>query len=217
MTNKAEKFDDIQVIERVVKGERALYEVLVRKYNPYLYKVGMSYGYNHDDTQDLMQDTYIDAFKSLSQFENKANFKTWLVRIMLNNCYRKKQKLSFQNEIAKDEIKEGATPMFEYQNHDTYSKVHNRELGYIIDKALHSIPEEYRMVFSLREMNQFNVAETAELLGLSEANVKVRLNRAKTMLKAHLLKSHNVQELYAFHAVYCDPFTEKLMKKINAL
>lgn len=215
MESKAKKLDDLSVIEQVLEGERSVYEVLVNKYNSYLYKVGMAYGYNHDDTQDLMQDTYLDAFKNLAQFEKKSNFKTWLVKIMLNNCYHRKQKYSFIKEQAYDELKESATPMFAHAEYDTYAQVYNHELSNILHKALHSIPNEYRLVFMFREMNRFNVSETSELTGLSESNVKVRLNRAKTMLKNQLMKSYNIQELYTFHAVHCNPFTAKLMKIIN--
>ena len=64
-----------QIIERILNGEKSFYELIVRRYNPNLYKVGRSYNYNHEDTQDLMQDTYIDAYKSLAQFEGRSNFK----------------------------------------------------------------------------------------------------------------------------------------------
>lgn len=82
---------EAEIISRVISGEKALYELIVRRFNPTLYKIGRSYNYNHQDTQDLMQDTFIDAYKNLQQFEGRANFKTWLIRIMLNNCYRKKK------------------------------------------------------------------------------------------------------------------------------
>ncbi|HRP37544.1 MAG TPA: sigma factor, partial [Candidatus Dojkabacteria bacterium] len=60
---------DNEVISYVLQGKKSMFELVVRKYNPYLYKIGRSYNYNHDDTEDLMQDTYIDAYKSLAQFE----------------------------------------------------------------------------------------------------------------------------------------------------
>lgn len=80
-----------EIISRILNGEKSLYEIIVRRYNPFLYKLGRAYNYNHDDTQDLMQDTYIDAYKNLGQYKGIANFKTWLFRIMLNNCFRKKE------------------------------------------------------------------------------------------------------------------------------
>jgi RNA polymerase sigma-70 factor (ECF subfamily) len=81
-----ENFTEAEIIGGVLDGEKALFEIIVRRFNPYLYKIGRSYNYNHEDTQDLMQETFIDAFKNLKQFEGRANFKTWIIRIMMNNC-----------------------------------------------------------------------------------------------------------------------------------
>lgn len=212
-----EKLTETEIINRILSGDKPLYEIIVRRFNPCLYKIGRSYNYNHEDTQDLMQDTYIDAFKSLSRFERRANFKTWIIRIMLNNCYRKKQKSSFKNEFSNETINENVTPMFSNSNNDAQKEIYSRELGHVIETSLSKLPEDYRMVFSLREINGLNVSETSSLLAISEANVKVRLNRAKSMLRTEIEKSYTAEELFEFNLVYCDPFTERVMHKINEL
>lgn len=211
-----ENFTEAEVIRRVLDGEKALYEIVVRRFNPFLYKIGRSYNYNHEDTQDLMQETFIDAYKNLLQFEGRADFRTWIIRIMMNNCYRKRGKASFKNEIMQD-ANEYSTPMFSNKNNDTDKIIQNRELGHIIENALRKIPFDYRMVFSLREINGLNVLETAEILGISEANVKVRLNRAKTMLRRDIESAYSANELFEFNLIYCDPMVENVMNKINEL
>ncbi len=215
--SQLEKLTEPEIIERILKGEKPLYEIIVRRFNPYLYKIGRSYNYNHEDTQDLMQDTYVDAFKCLSQFEQRANFKTWLFRIMLNNCYRKREKFNFRNEVAQAEINENSNPMFSKSNNDVNKQIHSRELGRIIEESLNKIPEDYRLVFSLREMTGLNVAETAKLLKISETNVKVRLNRAKSMLRTEITKSYAADEIYEFNLIYCHKLTEEVMKRIHEL
>src|SRR4030095_9053502 len=95
-----EQYSDAEIIERIIAGEWGLFEILVRRNNPFLYKTARSYGFTHEDTQDLMQDSFIDAFRNLSKFEHRASFKTWIIRIMLNNCYKKKQKASYRSEVA---------------------------------------------------------------------------------------------------------------------
>lgn len=212
-----EKLTESEIIERILKGEKPLYEIIVRRFNTYLYKIGRSYNYNHEDTQDLMQDTYVDAFRNLSQFERRSNFKTWLIRIMLNNCYHKKAKFSFKKEYANAEIKEDVKPMFNNSNNDFNRQIHNRELGQIIEEAIGKIPEDYRIVFSLREMNGLSIAETANLLGISESNVKVRLNRAKSMLRGEIEKYYIADEIFEFNLIYCNPLTENVMKRINEI
>lgn len=211
-----EKFTETEIIGRIIEGEKALYEIIVRQFNPYLYKIGRSYNYNHEDTQDLMQETFIDAYKNLLQFEGRADFKTWIIRIMMNNCYRKRVKSSFKNEIMQD-MNDRSTPMFTSASNDTEKMVQSHELGHIIENALGKIPFDYRMVFSLREINGLNVAQTAEVLDISEANVKVRLNRAKTMLRSRIEKSYSANELFEFNLIYCNALVENVMKKINEL
>ena len=211
-----ENFTEAEIIGRVMEGENSLYEIIVRRFNPSLYKIGRSYNYNHEDTQDLMQETFIDAYKNLVQFEGRANFKTWIIRIMMNNCYRKRGKASFKNEVMQD-ANEYSTPMFPNTNNDADKIIQNRELGHIIENALRKIPHNYRMVFSLREINGLNVSETAEMLGISEANVKVRLNRPKIMLRGLIENAYSANELFEFNLIYCDPMVENVMKKINDL
>lgn len=211
----SEQYDDIEIIQKILEGELALFEILIRRNNSFLYKTGRSYNYNHEDTQDLMQDTLIDAYTHLSKFENRASFKTWIIKIMLHNCFRKKQKASFKNEISA-EMSDKSIPLFSTQQHtDTHKTVGNRELSFVIENALKHVPLDYRMVFSLREINGLNVAETAEALSISESNVKVRLNRAKTMLRKEIEKSYTAEDIFEFNLVYCDAMTSSVMNKIK--
>jgi len=212
-----EKYTDIEIVEKIVAGEVELFEIIIRRNNPFLYKTVRSYNYNHEDTQDLMQDTYIDAFTNLSSFENRSSFKTWIIKIMLNNCFKRQQKWSFKNVTA-TEINDKAQPMFSNDQHtDTNKTVMNRELLFVIENALQQVPQDYRMVFSLREMNGLNVAETASTLNISESNVKVRLNRAKAMLRKEVEKSYSAVEIFEFNLVYCDAMVENVITKIKKL
>jgi len=207
---------ETEIIDRVRNGETSLYEIIVRRFNPYLYRVGRSYNFNHDDTEDLMQDTFVQAYKNLKSFEGRAQFKTWLIRIMLNNCYHRKEKLSYKNEIYSDP-NETARPMFSSSDNQTDKIVQQRELRQIIEEALSNIPFDYRIVFSLREINGLKVAETAEMLNMSESNVKARLSRAKAMLRKQIEKSYDAGELYEFNLIYCDRIVENVMKRIKDL
>ncbi|MEJ7678524.1 MAG: sigma-70 family RNA polymerase sigma factor [Segetibacter sp.] len=178
--------------------------------------MGRLYGYNHQDVEDLMQETFINAYQNLTAFNNRSSFKTWLVRIMLNNCYSKRQKASARNEVVTENLwHEKTTPMFsEISNNDTERTVGNRELTTVIEKAIKQIPLDYRMVFSLREMSGFSVAETAKALNITETNVKVRLNRAKAMLKKEVAKMYSPEDIFQFNLIYCDKITAAVMEKI---
>ena len=113
-------------------------------------------------------------------------------------------------------IEESSSPAFSTENSDGMKKLANKELNEVIQNALLDIPMEYRMVFSLREIMGFNVAETADTLNISEGNVKVRLNRAKTMLRKQIETIYSREELFEFNLVYCDQMVERVMKIIIA-
>ena len=210
-----EQYSDVEIIQKILDGEFALFEIIIRRNNAVLYKTGRSYNYNHEDTQDLMQDTFIDAYTNLSKFENRSSFKTWIIRLMLNNCYKRQQKFSVMNEIV-FEINDKSTPMFSSQQHtDTNRIVLNRELNFVIEEALRNVPEDYRMVFSLREINGLNVKETAEALSITETNVKVRHNRAKAMLRKEVEKSYKAEDIFEFNLIYCDAMVTRVMDEIK--
>lgn len=105
--------------------------------------------------------------------------------------------------------------MFTSLNYDTANIIQNWELGNIIETALCKIPFDYRMVFSFREINGLTVSETATLLSISEANVKVRLNRAKTMLRNEIAGMYAASKIFEFSLIYCDAMVENVMRKIN--
>ena len=218
MTKQADTISEVELINRIIKGESELFEILIRRNNPYLYKLGMSYRYKHEDVEDLMQEAFIAAYLNLEKFEARSSFKTWVTRIMLNQCYQKAQKLSFKFEKANDILNEKTTPMFESnQSMDTYRSVLNNELSNVIVGALTSIPLEYRMVFSLRELNGMSTAETAETLDISETNVKVRLNRAKQMLREKVEKMYTPEDIFEFNLIYCNRIVNGVMKAISKL
>lgn len=211
-----EQYTDQEIISRVLSGEVALYEIIIRRYNSYLFRIGRTYTFNHADTEDLMQETYVSAYTSLNKFESRSSFKTWLVRIMLNQCYHRKQKFSFQKEIMTESFEqETAIPMFANHNNDTDKTIVNKELGRVLENALQQIPEDYRIVFSLRELNGMNTNETSEALNISESNVKVRLNRAKNMLRSEIEKMYSPADIFEFNLIYCDKIVENVMRKIG--
>ena len=217
MEKQFAQYTDIEVIQQIVAGNTELYEILIRRYNSFLYRIGKTYRFNHEDTEDLMQETYISAYCSLAKFENRSSFKTWFTRIMLNHCYQRKQKLSFKNEIITDDLQLAKSNVMLHPSMNSEKITANKELGHVLEKAIHEIPEDYRLVFTLRELNGLSVAETAESLDISESNVKVRLNRAKTMLRSEIEKMYSPQEIFEFNLVYCDGMVKRVMEKINEL
>lgn len=207
---------ETEIINRIKDGQADLFEVLIRRNNPFLYKIGRSYGYNHQDVEDLMQETFIAAYLNLKKFKQHSSFKTWVIKIMLNQCYHKAQRLGFKNERTMDTNNESAIPMFEsQQSTDGYKKIIDTELNHVIEEAIMQIPLDYRIVFSLRELNGMSTAETAEDLNISEVNVKVRLSRAKQLLREKVSSMYRPENIFEFNLVYCDSVVNKVMTAIQ--
>jgi len=210
-----ETITETEIIRRIKEGETDLFEVLIRRNNPFLYKIGMSYGYTHQDVEDLMQETFIAAYLNLEKFRQHSSFKTWVIKIMLNQCYHKKQRLSFKNEKTMDTSNEKIVPMFDQQQlADGYKKIIGSELNQVIEKAIIHIPLAYRLVFSLRELNGMSTSETAKALDISEANVKVILTRARHMLREELATMYSPKDIFEFNLIYCNSVVDKVMNAI---
>jgi RNA polymerase sigma factor (sigma-70 family) len=210
---------DAEIINKVVLGELALFEVLIRRHNPVLYKIARGYGFNHQDAEDLMQDTHIAAYQNLSQFAFKATYKTWISKIMIHKClYKLNHGYATKEKPGSDIIHEDATPMLSNDKTLTPEQSSlNKEFTAVLEVALQKLPLSYRSVFLLREIEGFSVAETAEMLNISQVNVKVRFNRAKSMLQKQLEHFYISANLYEFNLVYCDKIVNRVYDHINAL
>ncbi|MEO6682707.1 MAG: sigma-70 family RNA polymerase sigma factor [Ginsengibacter sp.] len=210
---KNEVLSDTDIIDRVIDGDTRLYEVIVKKYNPFLYRIGRAYGFWEQDVRDIMQETYVNAFRNLSKFKRESTFKTWLTRIMLNNCYHIKQKFSKRNEVSADSL-EYSQKVYLTSETMEQRKTVNKELGSILEKAIQNLPEKYKLVFTLRELNACSILETSDALGISSGNVKVRLSRAKALLRGEIEKVYSPEDIFELNLIYCDGIVEKVMKEI---
>lgn len=208
---------DQTIISKILAGDVALFEVLIRRYNPVLYKIARSYGFNHQDAEDLMQDTHVSAYTELSKFKGLSSYKTWTSRIMINKCLYKLKYGYFKNEYPSEQINDlNIRPMYSWEkDYQTEDVLLNRELIAVLERSIQSIPVLYRTVFVLREVEGFSVAETAELLNISNVNVKVRLNRAKALLQKQIQAFYTNAEVYSFNLVYCDAIVRKVFEKIH--
>jgi len=206
----SEMCTDGNVIEKIIEGDTAIFEILIRRYNQALYKIGRMYGFNHQDTEDLMQDTHVSAYMQLAAFENRSSYKTWISRIMINKCLYK-LKYGYSRKEISSELKEESTSA----NLQTEQSMLNRELSTVLEKSLDSIPLIYRSVFVLREIEGYSVAETAELTGITGVNVKVRLNRAKSLLQKQLEQFYSSGDIYSFNLIYCDKMVDRVFAALN--
>lgn len=210
---------DEELIQKIIIGETALFEVLIRRYNSLLYKIARTYRLNHQDAEDVMQETHVTAFTKLSSFRGDASYKTWLTKILLHKCYHKTNYgyIKFEDPNTDLLTNEAAPSLFASAKSDTQKMVINKELATVLEQSLQQLPWPYRCVFVLREMEAFSVEETAALLTISSINVRVRLNRAKTMLQKELEKFYSSADIYEFHLMHCDKIVKKVFERMASL
>lgn len=206
---------DHEAIADVLRGNREMFEVLIRRYNARLYQLGMTYLRSHALAEDAMQNAYLKAFLHLGSFQQNASFSTWLTRIMINECLMMIRKRKSQDEKARSEDLRANFPTHDWNHGGT--TMNAKEMKALLEKAIGELPENYRAIYVLREVQQLTIEETAAALDISEASVKVGLHRAREKLKHQLLKSVEGVELFPFHLAYCTPLTQRVMSTILQL
>ena len=180
---------DIQLIQAINAGRQDLFYQLVERYEKRLYNFGMRMCDNPSDTEDMVQDTFLNVFKYLKGFRYETKFKNWLYRVATSACLKKKRRSKFapDRELSIDEFlpsdESAITTELPRWASQPLDLLLNEELGGVIQQALLDLPEKYRLVVVLRDVEGFNTQETAEILGLTPANIKVRLHRARLFLK----------------------------------
>ena len=208
---------DHAVINKIKAGHIDLFEILIRRYNALLYKIARNYGFNHQDAEDLLQDTHVSAYTSLQKFEGRSSYKTWIAKIMVNKCLYKLKCGYLKNEVPGQGALEpnGQSMYVLTKENPTEDMLLNHELASILEKSLQCLPVMYRTVFVLREVEGLSVAETAELLEIRPDNVKIRLNRAKRLLRKQVKQFYSSTEIYSFNLIYCDAIAHKVFETIN--
>jgi RNA polymerase sigma factor (sigma-70 family) len=215
MNEQLIKSSEEEIIQKILNGEIALFEILIRRYNALLYKISRSYNFDHEEAKDLLQETHIAAYQNIKNFEGRSSYKTWIAKIMVNKCLYKLSYGSRKYEIPNQIVDENSQPMFVPNKQTTDANLLNRELSNILEKGLEKIPVHYRTVFILREVEGLSTAETAEMLNITPVNVKVRLNRARTLLQKELEKYYSKAQLYDFNLIYCDSVVKNIFDTIS--
>jgi RNA polymerase sigma factor (sigma-70 family) len=213
---EAQSVNDEIVIERVKNGEKRAYELIMRKYNKRLFRIARAYIANEDEIEDIVQESYIKAYEQLERFENRSAFSTWLIRIVINEALARLKRGKRFIPIADDRPDEFRELPMELRNNDTpMEKLMNTELKDILEKAVDRLPVKYRSVFLMREIEDMSVAETSEALEITESNVKVRLNRAKEMLRETIGEFYHNEDVFQFNLVRCDRIVQNVLHRIG--
>jgi RNA polymerase sigma factor, sigma-70 family len=210
-----EQLTDAEVVRRVVDGDSALFEILMRRYNQRIYRAVRAVMKSDDEVEDVMQQAYLNAFSHLGQFAERAQFSTWLIRIAVNEAIarlRKRQNAAWTwsggDEMAALRV-ESSVP-------DPETQASTAQMREAVESELAALPATYRTVLVLRDVEGMSTAEAAECLGVSEDAVKTRLSRARGALRDALVRRADLSlgTIYPFGNSRCDRVVEAVMAQL---
>ncbi len=173
---------DDEVVRRVLGGDVALMEILMRRYNQRLFRAVRSIVKDDSQVEDIVQEAYVRAYEHLSQFEGRAKFSTWLTKIAIYEAYARLRRFDHQNVDSISELEEKGLYMNSNER-DPERQTFDGEMRLLLERAFDVLPADFKSVFMLREIEGLSTAETAECLEISEENVKTRLHRAREFLQ----------------------------------
>ena len=192
---------DEQVIERILAGEVQLFEVLMRRHNQRIYRAVRSILREEPEVEDAMQGAYLHAYAHLKEFRGQAAFATWLTRIAIHEAFGRRRKA--QRHATEEEVETMEIPAPIRSPEDRAADAEHRRL---LAHAIDALPEHFRTVFVLRQVQELSVEETAEVLDLRPETVKTRLHRARALLRRTLLEQMDgaLPTALPFEATRCD-------------
>lgn len=211
----AAELSDEAIVERVRAGDTALYEILVRRHNQRLYRTIRAILRSDNDVEDVMQLAYVDGYRHLDQFKGQAKFSTWLTRIAVNRAIRRGHGDRRQLELVSGNhavaIEHTRAPGL-----DPEHSMYGHELNALLESMIDDLPDPFRVVFVMREVEGLSTAETAASLSINEDTVKTRLHRAKRLLRDQLDRRLGpaAAGAYPFHLSRCDRVVGGVMAKI---
>jgi RNA polymerase sigma-70 factor, ECF subfamily len=214
---RLEGWTDEQVVARVLAGETALYEIIMRRYNQRLYRVARAILRSESEAEDVMQDAYVRAYEHLRQYSGVSPFGAWLTRITVNEAIARLRHHGRMQELEAMFNGNDAQPILVSSFESPEQQASTREMGKLLEEAILALPSSYRTVLIMRDLEEMTTADTATALELTEENVKVRLHRARAMLRKELFTRAEAGrgEAFPFLGSRCDRIVQAVFERMG--
>ena len=207
---------DEEVVEQIIAGQSALFEVLMRRHNERVYRLARSIVRDDGEAEDVMQQAYVNAYTHLGQFSRKARFSTWLLRIATNEALARVRRRG-RYEPFDDQPAVFEDAMMTRPLRDPEQQASSGELRVMLVSAIDGLPDGSREVFVLRDVEGLSTAETAAVLDVSEDVIKTRLSRARAALRRALEQQIGAiaPDVFRFYRPRCDRIVERVLVAIS--
>ncbi len=214
---------DEELLDRARTGDPAVLREIMRRNSPRLYRLARTVLRNESEAEDVLQETYFRAFRNLADFRGESRFSTWLTRIALNEALGRLRRARPTVELSHAEnVSTAETAQvipFPTMSHeaDPERALARKQMAGLLEGAIDSLPDPFRVVFVLRAIEELSVEETARQLGLAEATVKTRLHRAKRLLQKSMEAEVGsaLADVFPFAGRRCNRISEAVLSRLG--
>jgi len=206
---------DEELVGRIVAGDTAVFELLMRRHNQRLFRLARSVIRDHDEAEEIVQETYLRAYANLSRFEGRSSVITWLSRVAFHEALRRKRRK--QRAKARHGLNLDGLPMNDSTS-DGIDPLQQADLRAALTEAMDSLPDGMRAIVMLRLVEGLSTKETARSLGLSESYVKVGLHRARHLMRTVMERRSlsELREAFAFGNERCDRVVRNVFRRLES-
>jgi RNA polymerase sigma-70 factor (ECF subfamily) len=205
---------DDELVRRISAGESELYAVLMRRYNQRLYRIARGILGNDDEAEDVVQHAYVTAFQELRSFRGEASFVTWLTRIAVNEALGRVRRRHRGVVLVENDGGQSAPSPSPSPEESAYQ----HEMARLLEQQIDHLPEQLRVAFMLRDVEELSTREAAALLGISEAALRVRVHRARHLLQERLSSvMESAPDAFRFAGRRCDRIVLAVMRRIGVV
>ena len=218
---RRESLSDNELVSLAKERDEDAVRILVRRYNQRLFRIARGIIRDDAEAEDVVQATYVRAFTHLDRFRGEAAFSTWLTRIALNEAYSRVRQKRPTVELSEIEAptEGGQVIMFPMTPRptDPETAASRQQVRELLEAALDRLPEAFRMVFILRELEELSIEETAAVLGIRPETVKTRLFRARRLMRTEIEKAVSAKfaELFPFAGSRCANMADKVIARLR--
>jgi RNA polymerase sigma-70 factor, ECF subfamily len=220
-TQTSPALSDAELVDRARRGEQQAFRTIMQRHNQRLYRLARAVLKDESEAEDVVQESYLRAFTALSGFRHEASLATWLTRITINEALGRKRKQRPTVGLEHiDAIQPESSQIIPFPNMNTEidpeRSAAQREIRKLLEQSIDALPEHFRVVFVMRDVEDMSIEETALALQIRPETVKTRLHRARRLLR-HSLDGHlaaTIREAFPFAGARCARITEAVLKRM---
>ncbi len=214
--------DERNLVERAKSGDQSAFRAIMKKNSRRLYRVARAVMRDDTEAEDVVQETYLRAFSDLSKFRGESSLTTWLTRIALNEALGRKRKQRVTVTLAGVEAAlESSAQIIQFHAMNTETDPERtaaqHEIRRLLERAMDALPEPFRLVFVMRDVEEMSIEETASHLGIRPETIKTRLHRARLLLRQSLdgQLASTLKDTFPFAGARCGRITEAVLSQLS--